>query len=73
MDSEPEGEIEQQGPAKKKRRRQALSCNGKLYLFSFTNSSLIVIDSNLCPLFIHVTRSLQSANVVKLNVTGWPL
>lgn len=27
MDSEPEGEIEQQGPAKKKRRRQALSCN----------------------------------------------
>lgn len=35
MDSEPEGEIEQQGPAKKKRRRQALSCNGKFYLFSF--------------------------------------
>ncbi|KAG2046614.1 hypothetical protein BDR06DRAFT_964840 [Suillus hirtellus] len=27
IDSEPEGEIEQQGPAKKKRRRQALSCN----------------------------------------------
>jgi hypothetical protein len=27
LDSEPEGEIEQQGPAKKKRRRQALSCN----------------------------------------------
>ncbi|KAG1719932.1 hypothetical protein EDB19DRAFT_1918380 [Suillus lakei] len=27
MDSEPEGEAEQQGPAKKKRRRQALSCN----------------------------------------------
>ncbi|KAG1752287.1 uncharacterized protein EDB91DRAFT_1044542 [Suillus paluster] len=27
MDSEPEGEVEQQGPAKKKRRRQALSCN----------------------------------------------
>ncbi|KAG2136078.1 uncharacterized protein EDB93DRAFT_1254061 [Suillus bovinus] len=27
LDSEPEGEVEQQGPAKKKRRRQALSCN----------------------------------------------
>lgn len=27
IDSEPEGEMEQQGPAKKKRRRQALSCN----------------------------------------------
>ncbi|KAH0836394.1 hypothetical protein J3R83DRAFT_7974 [Lanmaoa asiatica] len=28
LDSEPEGETEQPGPAKKKRRRQALSCNG---------------------------------------------
>lgn len=28
LDSEPEGEAEQPGPAKKKRRRQALSCNG---------------------------------------------
>ena len=28
LDSEPEGEAEQPGPVKKKRRRQALSCNG---------------------------------------------
>lgn len=28
LDSEPEAETEQPGPAKKKRRRQALSCNG---------------------------------------------
>lgn len=31
LDSEPEGEAEQPGPAKKKRRRQALSCNGTCF------------------------------------------
>lgn len=46
-DSEPE-EVEQQGPAKKKRRRQALSCNGKIYFPSLQNTLLIVIDTNLC-------------------------
>lgn len=78
IDSEPEGEIEQQGPAKKKRRRQALSCNGKFYLFQFKIILLIVIDFNLCPLvyvltlFVHITRSLKNVNGVRLNVTGWP-
>ncbi|KAH7885687.1 hypothetical protein F5I97DRAFT_1829671 [Phlebopus sp. FC_14] len=32
LDSEPDAEAEQQGPAKKKRRRQALSCNGRSHV-----------------------------------------
>lgn len=35
LESEAEGEAEPQGPAKKKRRRQALSCNGMLVPHDF--------------------------------------
>ncbi|KIK92597.1 hypothetical protein PAXRUDRAFT_565984 [Paxillus rubicundulus Ve08.2h10] len=35
IDSDMEGDVEQQGPAKKKRRRQALSCNGTSFYYMY--------------------------------------
>ncbi|EGN95325.1 hypothetical protein SERLA73DRAFT_77364 [Serpula lacrymans var. lacrymans S7.3] len=35
LESELEGDADQQGPAKKKRRRQALSCNGEHIIFNY--------------------------------------
>ncbi|OJA09828.1 hypothetical protein AZE42_07750 [Rhizopogon vesiculosus] len=77
QDSEPEGEVEQQGPAKKKRRRQALSCNG---MICFPSISTIRRSSLSLPIFaslvyaiavfIHVTRFLKSVKGVRSNVTG---
>ncbi|KAG9318954.1 hypothetical protein JVU11DRAFT_1069 [Chiua virens] len=46
INSEPEGEAEQQGPAKKKRRRQALSCNGASF------GSQVHLDPSLTWIFI---------------------
>ena len=47
LDSEPEGELEQPGPAKKKRRRQALSCNGTS--FARHTFALILLDADRPP------------------------
>jgi hypothetical protein len=60
LDSEPEGEIEQQGPAKKKRRRQALSCNGKFYLLFIYKSRCSSLSIPIfAPLFILLFLSIS--------------
>ncbi|KAH7910188.1 hypothetical protein BJ138DRAFT_1009327 [Hygrophoropsis aurantiaca] len=83
-ESEAEGDTEQQGPAKKKRRRQALSCNGEYKFRSLawpliTQRPLSIRNMPSCATIIYFAcyrhcdachAVLQNVNDERSNVTG---